>query len=204
MTTQLKYSILFLFISVCHISYGQSIGIRGGFELADQNQTNNAFGGGTYLTFKNFSDKIHLMLSFDYSGKTQRFENKDLQTAYAKYRFSAATLFVKPLSESFDFIFGPSISYNIYRASHQGIILRWIDNYKSNFIGLEIVSNLQVKNILQSPLNIDFFITPSYLLNIKNNTENILDGSGTKPEYGNNSFNLSFQFGVTYTIKTKQ
>ncbi|HET6243809.1 MAG: hypothetical protein H0V01_02925 [Bacteroidetes bacterium] len=192
-----KYIIfyLFLFTTAC---FGQGIGFRGGIEFANREQLNNGLGIGTYFTFNSFSEKFNLFVSYDYFTKRNEIFSKDLLMNYKKHKFSIAPLYIMPLKEKFDFKVGPMLSYNSVFATHQGVVSRWLLNYYSKSIGLETIVNLQIKNVLKFPLNIDFFVTPAYLINISRKIDENPDPSGTIPEYGNNLINITFQMGLTY------
>ncbi len=88
-----------LLMLVPQVFFGQEIGIRSGYELAEKKQVSNSFGSGFYVMHDNFSEKMHLMIALDYFRKDKKFLENDLRTSFSKYRFSTGVLFAESLNK---------------------------------------------------------------------------------------------------------
>lgn len=175
-------------------SFAQNIGLRSNIEFSDNKIINTTFGGGLYLNINDFSKNIELLLYTDlYPTKKQI--TQEMYTTYRHYCFGVSSLYKFKVSERSALKLGPSISYDLINASEVGIFGNWVQN-NSKSIGLGIVGNFQFQQLFKLPLNFDVFITPSYLINFKNNTTL----QGKKSDFLENLKIVTIQLGFSYRL----
>ena len=191
--------ILVLITLTCllYSAYCQNVGLRGNMVFSDNRKINNAIGFGGYLNINDFSEKIELLFSLDYNFNNKQFPDEALETTYNRFYFSTNGLYNLSLSEKSKIKIGPGMNYSSINASDGGIILQWINTYKSKYIGTELLTNIHFQEIFKLPINFDIFITPTYLINIQNNN----DPKNVESDYSENLKILNMQLGLSYKIK---
>jgi len=182
-------------------SYSQNIGLRANTEFSDIKRINNSLGVGLYLNINDFSKKIEILFSFDFTKNEKDFlpinnnpSNSCVYSSFHKLFFSTSPLYVLPIEEKIKTKIGPVFNYNSINASDD--YMGMISSYKSKHIGFGIIANIQFQKILKLPVNIDIFITPQYLINIKNENSPI----GVKSDYADNLKILNIQVGLSFIL----
>jgi len=190
-------------VSLCvlliQLSFGQNIGLRVNTEFSDNRKINNSLGVGGYLNINNFSKKVELIFSLDFNRNSKKFLDEEFKSTYTRFYFTAGGMYVFSLKEKTKIKIGPSFSYNVINATDGGLISNWINPYKTKSIGTELMTNIHFQEIFKLPINFDIFITPTYLINIKN--ENNLSSMETGSDYSENLKILNIQMGLSYKIK---
>jgi len=193
-----KYIILIVYILFYHSSNGQDIGLRANTEFSDNKKINNAFGFGGYVNINDFSKKIELLFSLDYNKNNKIFQDEDFRAKYTRFYFSTNCMYVFILSEKIKLKTGPSLSYNVLKASDEGIYVNWIHPYKTKAIGTGVVVNIQFHDLFNIPISFDIYFTPTYLINIKKDTDLISNTTGS--DYSENLKILNLEFGLSYKL----
>lgn len=178
-------------------AYCQNIGFRGNTVFSDNRKINNAIGFGGYLNINGFSEKIELLFSLDYNFNNKQFPDEGLATTYNRFYFSVNGLYGLSLAEKSKIKIGLGMNYATINASDGGIILQWINTYKSKYIGTELLTNVHFQEIFKLPINFDIFVTPTYLINIQNKN----DSQNVESDYSENLKILNVQLGISYRIK---
>ncbi len=198
-----KLFVIIINILLIHPSYSQNIGLRVNAEFSDIKSINNSLGGGLYFNINDFSKKIEVLFSFDFTKNKKDFSDKNpplnsgVIRSFNKPFFSVSPLYVLPIKEKIKTKIGPVFNYNSIDADNNYYPLNIINSYKSKYIGLGLIANIQFQQIFKLPLNFDTFVFPSYLINIKNES----DPTGIKSEYADNLKIFNIQFGLSYIIK---
>jgi len=191
------FTSIFAFIFLFQTNFGQNIGIRSNIEFSDNEKINFTFGGGLYLNINDFSENIELLIYTDYYSNKKQFPSQEMQTTYHRYSIGISSLYKFTLSKFSDFKLGPSISYDLMDASEAGLVYNWIRSYDSKSIGLGLICNFQFPQIKKLPINFDIFITPTYLIKIKNEKNQYFD----KSNFLENQMIVNVQLGISYLIK---
>ena len=178
------------------INFGQNIGIRSNVEFSDNEKINFTLGGGLYLNINDFSEKIELLFYTDYHSNKKQFPYQEMLTTYRHYSIGISSLYKFSLSKYSYFKLGPSISYDLIKASEAGLFYNWLRTYYSKSLGVGVVFNFQFPQIKKLPINFHIFITPTYLINIKNETSPL----GNKSDFLENQKIVNIQLGFSYII----
>jgi hypothetical protein len=190
------FTSIFASIFLFQTNFGQNIGIRSNIEFSDNEKINFALGGGSYLNINDFSEKIELLFFTDYYSNKKQLPSQEMITTYRLYSFGVSSLYKFSLSKYSNFKLGPSISYDLMDASEAGMVFNWIRTYDSKSIGVGLISNFQFPQVKKLPINFDIFITPTYLINIKNDTSPL----GNKSDFLENQKIVNVQLGISYII----
>jgi hypothetical protein len=161
-----KLVFLFVFCISCLNSFCQNIGLKNNIEFSENNKINTAVGGGIYLDFDDFSKKLDLIISLNYNQKNCEIPRTRFELPYKRIYFDVGCLYILPISEKTKIKIGASLSYNIINFYYNEIWPSY--STKSNYLGGSLISNIHFQNILKLPVNLDFFVYPSYLTNIHN------------------------------------
>ncbi len=188
-----------LLLSICfaftaNLSFSQSIGLRGGVELSDNKFPNKAGGIGLYVNVNHFSKKLEAVMYTDLFSKgmnERKLGREDI--SYEKKTIGGAALFIIPNSNKLKFKFGPDISYNWIDATQIGKSGTYFtDGIKANYVGFGVMTNLQYRPILNFPITLDLFITPSYMVNAES-TEHVIAHRSLKI--------VDIQLGLAYQFR---
>ncbi len=197
--------LLVIIICCCSIysAFCQNIGLRANAEFSDIKWINNSLGGGIYININEISKKIEIMFSFDFTKREKNFPDKNSSlksgviSSFHKRTFAVSPLYVLLSKEKIKTKIGPLFNYNSINAGDNYYPINIVNSYKSQYIGVGLTGNIQFQEVFNLPINFDIFVSPIYLINIKN--EN--DPTGVKSDYASNLKILNIQFGLSYTIK---
>lgn len=198
-----KIIVTLISIALFHSVNGQNIGLRANTIFSNNREVNTALGGGLYLGIEDSFEKFSCILFGDYLSKKDAFNDcidcptKEISTSYRNISFGISGLWSKQIFQKSKFKIGPLVAYSMTDANRQGQIARWVETFNVNSIGTGLLFNLQFQQIFQLPLNFDVFITPTYLINVKSNT----NPSEIQSEYKKNLTVLNLQLGLAYRIK---
>jgi hypothetical protein len=192
----IRILVIITFLYSFQSSYGQNFGLRGNIEFSNSERINNAIGGGLYLDITDSSKKIELLFSGDYCKYKKTFSDKGFESDYLRYYFSINCFYVFHRSEKSKIRIGAFLNHSTIDAG-DNFMYGTINAYKSKFIGTGLTGNLEFKKVFKLPINFDIFVSPTYLINIKN--EN--DPTGIKSDYSKNLIILNVQLGISYAMK---
>jgi len=184
-------------ISFFYSAQCQNFGLRGNMEFSNTQRINNAKGVGVYFDLADSSKKIELLFSGDYCKYKKIFSEKGFESDYLRYYFSINCFYVLYRSQKLKIRIGTFLNHSTIDAGDDGLISTWINSYKSKYVGTGLTCNLQFQKIFNLPINFDIFASPTYLINIKNES----NPTGIKSEYADNLKILNMQFGLSYIIK---
>lgn len=182
---------------------GQNIGLRANTIFSGNREMNTAFGGGIYLGMEDSLKKLGFIIFGDYLNKKNVFEDcidcptKEISTSYKNFSVGISGIWINEINSKTIFKMGPLLNYSMTNANRQGQIARWVETFNVNSIGTGFLFNMQFQSIFQLPINFDIYITPTYLINVKNN----INPSGIQSEYTKNLTVLNLQIGLAYRIK---
>jgi len=191
-----------ILISSSNLAFSQSFGLRLITDISQEEEINWSTGIGGYL---GFSDSVHAfegLLSCDWSWNETivydclQCSEINASSTYKKISIGIGGLWRFPIKTKLNFKIGPAANYVFSEASYQGLVANWIMQFNSDYVGLGLISNFEIVDLLSSRINLDLFIHPSYLF-IVNHTEN----DSMNSLYTQNQLLLSLQLGLSYTIE---
>ena len=174
---------------------GQNTGMKVNSGIYSVNGPVFETGFGVYVVLNDFSDKVEVLFSFDYN--KAEISREDFISNCERFYFTAAGLYVFPVTEKLKFKPGLAISHENMRAIEGGDPSNWVSTYYAKHLGIGLMTNLQFQRIFKLPLNFDIFLTPTYLVNI--NVDNY--PTRTNETYSTDLFVLNFQLGLAYVVK---
>ncbi len=203
-----KLCVIVIIICICSIysAHCQSIGLRANTEFSKNREMNNAFGGGLYFEMDDSLQKFGFISFGDYLNKKGTFNDcidcptKEIYTSYQNISFEISGFLIKNISSSAKFKIGALVNYSMTNANRQGQIANWIETFKIKSVGIGPLLTLQFQEVLKLPLNFNLFVYPTYLINIKNET----NPTGIISDYTNDLTLLNLQIGLAYIIKTEK
>ncbi len=116
---------------------GQNAGVKinSGFSSIDGPVFEAGFG--VYVVVNDFSDKAEVLFSFDYN-KANEFYREDYVSNYERFYFTAAGLYVFPVSANLKFKPGLAFSHENMRVIENGIVSNWVSTYYAKHLGIGI------------------------------------------------------------------
>ncbi|OFX30837.1 MAG: hypothetical protein A2X08_12495 [Bacteroidetes bacterium GWA2_32_17] len=195
--------VIIICICLIYSAYCQNIGLRANTEFSGNRKINTAIGWGLYLNINDFSEKVELLFFLDIDKKYKELPDdrtfspiEGIRSNYAHLFGGASGLYVFPLSQKIKFKSGPSLFYNVISASETGMWSNWLHSYKSYSLGSGLIFNFHYTALWGSPFNVDLFIVPQYLFNIKNE----INPTGIKSDYSENLKILAIQLGLSFIL----
>ena len=92
---------------------------------------------------------------------------------------------------------GPLISYGKTITEEQGISLGWIRSLSVKYLGLGVLSDMQINYLFRTPLSLHLFVSPEYLFRLKSET----NGGSMSRNYDKDLEVLNVQLGISYLVK---
>ena len=202
-----KLFILSILIFSNQMLFGQNIGLRTGVEYSDNSFVNNSLGFGGYLNIEGIYKHMELLFSYDYFENEIDVNDNFNITKYGfvstnyKHSLSSSILFAIPLKERIKIKTGANFKYCVLNATDSYYPINIVRTFKSSYVGLGGVINFQFTEIFNiRPLNFDIFITPEYLINLKEESNPLY----ATTEYSSNLKLLNLQMGLSYKLDTKR
>lgn len=178
----------------------QTIGLRGSIEGSNNRFANGAIGFGVFANPLYTETDLGILLYADFATNTRIFNDcincpsLDIKTKYRKISGGfSAMINLEMNSNTMDFKIGPDVSYHMFLAQRQGLLLNWSDRYSSHYVGIGIMANLTVYEIMYSPFNLEFFVTPTNYFKLNNFGE-----TRNNSILENHLFHLNAQVGLSY------
>jgi len=179
-----------------YAAHSQNAGIRLTSEFSDNKIVNYSTGFGGYLNIDGFSDHFELMFSLDYNKNDRRWEDSEIQTTYSRYNFSMKGMYVHPFTEKLKLKTGPGMCYSKLNYTYGGLGANWIETGKGKTLGAEWMANLYLEDVFKLPLNLELFITPSYMFNLEMPVDPTLAVANLKKGL----IIVNLQFGISYQM----
>lgn len=153
-------------------------------------------GAGLYLNVNDFSKKIALSFSLDYYHNMRVFEEANIGAYFGQIAFSFTPTYILWKSDDFNIYAGPAIGYSKTHGTDEDLY-GFFKSYDANYLACGFSIDFQYYPFPKIPACADFFICPSYLVNIKSKDE-------LHSYYGNSDSDLkqlNLQIGIAFDMK---
>ncbi len=187
--------ILLFFTVIFNTLQSQEIGVKMGSSFIRNNKIlNMPINVGVYYC-DNIHNKIDFSISYLYSKKKKENIDIGVQTDFTAHNIVIDFLYKVNIKNSSNLILGLGSGVALYNVINQGINTNWI--YTSNFINVltRFVVGFEYKNIFNSPISIQIFTVPSYVINVHQETDTY-----TLTNTNNNLQLLNVNLGLKYTF----
>jgi len=190
-----KNLIIIFLVSFVYYANCQELGVKTGTNLAKDRTINTPFNIGIYFTNK-ISHKYEVLLSYDFSKKTQQYKEVDLQEEFKGHCINMGMSYLQKLTNKFDFKIGLSLGYCYYDILYKGINSRWISKFNAHYLGGNILVGIEYNDFFSLPIDLELLIAPNYYYNMSQTIEPtiVLSEKRENLEFVNLSFGVKYKF----------
>ncbi|MDY0215869.1 MAG: hypothetical protein RBS19_02825 [Bacteroidales bacterium] len=195
----IRYILITIILLIFSNIYSQELGIRIGSNISENSTINKPLIFGININNK-ISNRFDMLVSYDYLHKKQQYSEVDLQEDFNGHNISVSWLYIHNIKQSIGLKIGISTGYCYYNIASQGLISRWVSEFKAHYLGGSIITGIEYRKLFNLPLSIEIFFAPSYYYNVSQNIEPII----SLTEERNNLKLLNLNLGLKYTFKRNE